>query len=287
VKAVKKAFQTEGFSGILGCTMSTPSIAEPGSAQPQPKLVSLAKQYQPLLSICACIISFAAGYAWKVYSEIRHERDSLHQEWLQVLGTIDPDGPSQLRDALRLLSFEQYPDYREEARETEIGILTRMADPEFFDRAYFPMQNTSHGDEINELEDVDRALSREIRSFTSFADFSVDELKLSSDQRLQRFLLNPSEYLSDERLANRAEVVIYELDSVSGGLNCVLKSHSLGCPPLRPSGRESAEMILVNHEHDFEGVFKDPRSQPSYFKTCTVQTVHAADKAHDVTIACE
>jgi len=248
-------------------------------------LISLVKKYQPLLSICACIISFAAGYAWKVYLEIQHEKDSLHQEWLQVLSTINPDGPTQLQDALRLLSFEQYPDYREEARQTEIGILTRMADPELFDQAYFPMQNSSHQGETDQLEDVDRALSREICSLTSFASFSGDELKLKPDERLQKLLLNPAKYLPDARRVNRAEVVIYELDSVSGGLSCVLKSHRSGCPSLRPSGREAAEMILVNH--DFTGVFNDPQNQPSYFKTCAAQTVHGVDESHAVTIACE
>jgi len=270
---------------MLGRIMPLSSTAQADSAQPKARLVRLVKQYQPLLSICACIVSFAAGYGWKVYLEIQHEKETRHQEWLQVLGTINPNGPNQLQDALRLLSFEQYPDYRKEARETEIEILTRMDDPELFDRAYFQMQNSSHGDEIDQLEDIDRALSREIRSLASSANFSVDELKLSPDQRLQRLLLNPAKYLRDGRLISRAKVVIYELDSVSGGLNCVLKSHSPGCPSLRPSRREAAEMILVNH--DFSGVFSDSQNQPSYFKTCAVRTVHVVDKSHAVTTACE
>jgi hypothetical protein len=261
--------------------MSSFPGAQPDAAQSQPRLVSYVKQYQPLLAVCGCMISFLAGYAWKFYDA----QDRRAQEWREALSTINPNGPNQLQDALRIQSFEQYSDYRVEAREVEAGILPRMVDPELFDHVYFLMQNGSRQGEVVQLEQIDRALSREIRSLMSFADFSAEELKLSPNQRLQRLLLNPAEYLSDERLTNRADTVIYELDSVSGGLHCVFKQDRVGCPSLRPTGEEAAEMILVNH--DFSGVFRGPGNQPSLFKTCSVQTVHAADMNQNLKLLCE
>ena len=265
--------------------MSTSFNAQPKADHAEPGVVSFIKQYQPLLAICGCVISFIAGYAWKLYSGSQEMREKQAQEWRLALSTVNMDGPNQLQDTLRIQSFEQYGDYRKDAREVEVGILTRMGDPELFDRAYYLLQNGSHQSEIDQLERIDRSLSREIRSLMSFADFSVEELKLSPKERLQRLLLNPSNYLSDDRLINRADVVIDELDSVSGGLHCVLKKDRADCPSLHPTGDESEEMILVNY--DFSSVFTNPKNRPSYFTTCAVQTVYAVESTQRWKMLCE
>lgn len=247
------------------------------------KLLAFVKRYSPLLTLCGSMIGFGAGYAVKVIQYRQTERDKIAEDWQAALDKNNTDGRDQIYDALRIQEFESYKQYRAKARQVEFDILSRMSDTNAFDLVYFQLQDTSNQSEMVELEDFDRNLSGQIRWLMNHATFPPADAKLDADTRLKEFLLSPAQYLSDATMSSRADALIYELDSVSGGLQCVWLRTDSKCPPLHPTGTEDSNMILVNH--DFSSLFLNAKNQPSLFKTCSAQTIHGIG-THD-SISCE
>jgi hypothetical protein len=261
--------------------MATPAAAPSRHPSFASRLLKALDRYKPLLALAGCIISFLAGYGYKFYADSEARQDKAAQDWRTALDKINLDGSNQLNDALLMQTFESNRQYAQRARQLEVAILGRMSDPEAFDSVYFALQNKSTQDEVGDLEELDRVLARQTRALMSYAEFPPAELNLSPGPRLQRFLLNPARYLSDRTRIYRAEALIWELDSVSGGLHC-LWTRGPGCPSLRPSGNEDPEMILVNN--DFSGVFPGPGKQPTLLNTCAVHALHGIDR--QVQMAC-
>lgn len=262
--------------------MSTPTSILPEPKSALAKLVEHISNYQPVITIAGCLISFFVGNAVKLYTSDIERKEKITEQWRDVAEKLGRGGSYTLKDALLIESFRSHREYEDPVRQLEVHILPDISDPDTFDYVYFGLQHRTRQDQLRDLEDVDRSLSQEVRALMSYAVFPQDEisLSLSPEQRLQRFLLNPSSYLNDQRKIDRAERLIYELDSVSSGFGCIWKNHRPECPSLHPTGQEGPDMIIVNN--DLKEIFSDSRSRPSFFKTCSIGTIHQGDQEIEV-----
>lgn len=226
----------------------------------------------PLLTVLATVIGVVFTFCYQIYQTKTTSNDQQDVEWHAALDKVSWNGDTPEPGAFQLVSFAEKPRYKAEARSIEATLLPQMSNKYEFDSIFFLLLKDT--DNSSQLDIIAIARNESNRLRDIYAHSVMHEKKTADNSDLERFVLNPEDFLTEDSQENDLRQALddtWKLDSTIHGLS-TLWNHSggSGTDKIEPAEADLSGIIFLNNHFDGVDFSRASMDDTHFVGNCSV-----------------
>ncbi len=223
--------------------MTTEIVKKPSS------LLSRCEPLMTAISPLIAVLSFVSGTWFSAHQLRQTTAETRAADWRSALQKVGFDEANLVPTAFLMESFDDDPNFKGQARQIEQTVLEQTGRPENFDLIFGNMMsNVRTAEDVNGAIEVGRSLGEELYGLWKMA--AKGTLSGNEPKTFEYFLRRPERFYEapgQKTQLERAYVVLWELDTFSQNLSCVVDGSQSDCSHVDPKTLNLDRLMVVNY----------------------------------------